>query len=61
MVKKMHKVTKLAVTIALGFAAPAAADNLRISIETTSNKGNIRAAVYSSPEAFEKVLSQILK
>ena len=53
MEKKMHKLTTLTVTIALGFALPAAADTLRISVETPSNKGDIFAAVYASPEAYE--------
>lgn len=34
-------------------AAPVAADALKISIETTSDTGTIRVAVYSSEEAFK--------
>lgn len=50
----MYKTMILAMTLALGYATTAIAETLRLSVETASTTGNIRAAIYSSPEAFEK-------
>ena len=55
----MHKLIPLAIIISLVSAAPVLANTLKISIETTSDTGNIRAAVYPSEEAFKNGIVSI--
>lgn len=50
----MHKTIIPALILALGHAVTATAGTLRISVETNSAAGDIRAAVYSGPQAFER-------
>ena len=44
----------LAMILALGPATMAQAETLRLAVETKSDTGHIRAAIYTSQEAFEK-------
>ena len=50
----MHKTMALAMILALGPATMAQAETLRLAVETKSDTGHIRAAIYTSQEAFEK-------
>ena len=50
----MHKTIALATVLVLGSATPTPAETLRLSVETKSDTGHIRAAIYTSPDAFEQ-------
>ena len=52
----MNKTMSLttAMIFALGYATVAVSDTLKLSVETASAAGSIRAAVYSSAKAFEQ-------
>lgn len=50
----MHKTIALATVLVLGSATPAPAETLRLSVETKSDTGHVRAAIYASPESFEQ-------
>ena len=54
MVTLMNKTTILAMILASAYATPAPAETLRLSVETKSDTGYVRAAIYTSPDAFEK-------
>ena len=56
----MNKTMTLAAILTLGYTTcttTAASETLRLSVETISTEGSIRAAVYSSADAFESEAS----
>ena len=49
----MNKTMTLAMILTLGYTTTAVSETLKLSVETASAEGSIRAAVFSSAEAFE--------
>ena len=54
MVKKMLRTMTLAMMFALGCGTTAMADTLKISVETTSDQGNVIAKIYVNQDTFDK-------
>lgn len=50
----MHKMMTLAMILALGGVTMAKAGTLTLSVNTKSDTGDIRAAIYASPQAYGK-------